>query len=79
MVTFKLDSKDIEVPRDTIWEASKEQGTLMPHLCRKAETVIVQIECRACMVEIEGERVLAASCVRSVQNGMVVNTASGEQ
>jgi len=30
--------------------------------------------CRACMVEIEGERVLAASCIRTPTEGMVVNT-----
>ena len=78
MVTFRLDGKDIEVPEGTtIWEASNEQGTLIPHLCHKAETGYRSDgNCRACMVEIEGERVLAASCVRSVQNGMVVNTAS---
>ncbi len=32
--------------------------------------------CRACMVEIEGERVLAASCVRRPTPGMKVQTAS---
>jgi len=78
MITLKLDGKDIEVPEGTtIWEASKEQGVLIPHLCHKAETGYRSDgNCRACMVEVEGERVLAASCVRSVQNGMVVKTAS---
>ena len=32
--------------------------------------------CRACMVEIEGERVLAASCIRNAAAGMKVKTAS---
>lgn len=78
MITLKLDGKDISVPEGTtIWEASKEQGVLIPHLCHKAETGYRSDgNCRACMVEIEGERVLAASCVRSVQNDMVVKTAS---
>src|SRR3546814_14326121 len=32
--------------------------------------------CRACMVEVEGERVLAASCIRTPRDGMVVKSAS---
>src|SRR3546814_963746 len=32
--------------------------------------------CRACMVEVEGERVLAASCIRTPREGMVVKSAS---
>ena len=77
-VTIKLDGKDISVPEDaTIWEAAQAQGTLIPHLCHKPEPGYRSDgNCRACMVEIEGERVLAASCIRPVQDGMVVNTAS---
>ena len=77
-VTIKLDGKDISVPDDaTIWEAAQAQGTLIPHLCHKPEPGYRSDgNCRACMVEIEGERVLAASCIRPVQDGMVVNTAS---
>jgi len=77
-VTIKLDGKDISVPEDaTIWEAAQAQGTLIPHLCHKPEPGYRSDgNCRACMVEITGERVLAASCIRPVQDGMVVNTAS---
>ena len=77
-VTIKLDGKDISVPEDaTIWEAAQAQGTLIPHLCHKPEPGYRSDgNCRACMVEIVGERVLAASCIRPVQDGMVVNTAS---
>ena len=77
-VTIKLDGKDISVPEGTsIWEAAQAQGTLIPHLCHKPEPGYRSDgNCRACMVEIEGERVLAASCIRHVQDGMVVNTAS---
>ena len=77
-VTIKLDGKDISVPEDaTIWEAAQAQGTLIPHLCHKPEPGYRSDgNCRACMVEIEGERVLAASCIRPVQDGMVVNSAS---
>ena len=77
-VTIKLDGKNISVPEGaTIWEAAQAQGTLIPHLCHKPEPGYRSDgNCRACMVEIEGERVLAASCIRPVQDGMVVNTAS---
>ena len=77
-VTIKLDGKDISVPEGaTIWEAAQAQGTLIPHLCHKPEPGYRSDgNCRACMVEIEGERVLAASCIRPVQDGMMVNTAS---
>ena len=77
-LTIKLDGKDISVPEGaTIWEVAQAQGTLIPHLCHKPEPGYRSDgNCRACMVEIEGERVLAASCIRPVQDGMVVNTAS---
>ena len=75
-VTLKLDGENLTVPEGTtIWEAARGQGTLIPHLCHKAEPGYRSDgNCRACMVEIEGERVLAASCVRPVQEGMVVHT-----
>ncbi|WP_291743175.1 2Fe-2S iron-sulfur cluster-binding protein, partial [Limnobacter sp. UBA1615] len=34
--------------------------------------------CRACVVEVEGERTLAASCCRQVVAGMVVQTDSNK-
>ena len=79
-VTIKLDGKDISVPEGaTIWEAAQAQGTLIPHLCHKPEPGYRSDgNCRACMVEIEGERVLAASCIRPVQDGMVVTVSSHE-
>jgi formate dehydrogenase major subunit len=77
-ITLKLDGKDVTVPEGTtIWEAAQGQGTLIPHLCHKPEPGYRSDgNCRACMVEIEGERVLAASCIRTVQEGMVVHTAT---
>jgi formate dehydrogenase major subunit len=77
-VTFTLDGRDISVPEGTtIWEATRSQGTIIPHLCHKpAASYRADGNCRACMVEIEGERVLAASCIRPVSEGMVVKTAT---
>ena len=60
---------------ETIWQVAKREGTTIPHLCWKdAPGYRADGNCRACMVEIEGERVLAASCVRAPSEGMVVNS-----
>ena len=77
-VTFTLDGKDVTVPEGTtIWEAAQAQGVDIPHLCHKPSTGYrADGNCRACMVEIEGERVLAASCIRPATDGMVVSSAS---
>ena len=56
---------------------AKREGTTIPHLCYKDDANYrADGNCRACMVEIEGERVLAASCIRQPSEGMVVNTAN---
>lgn len=75
-VTFTLDGVEVTAKIDeSLWEISKRQGTLIPHLCHKdAAGYRSDGNCRACMVEIEGERTLAASCIRTATNGMVVNT-----
>ncbi|MCG8622385.1 MAG: 2Fe-2S iron-sulfur cluster-binding protein, partial [Proteobacteria bacterium] len=76
LVRFTLDGKKVSVPLGTtIWEAADGLGTRIPHLCHKpAVGYRPDGNCRACMVEIEGERVLAASCIRQATEGMVVTT-----
>ena len=76
MVKFTLDGREVEAgPGETIWQVAKRQGTLIPHLCHKdAPGYRSDGNCRACMVEIEGERVLAASCIRTPSEGMVVQS-----
>ena len=76
--TFILDGKEV-VAQDgeTIWQAAKRLGTRIPHLCYlDAPGYRADGNCRACMVEIEGEKNLAASCIRQPVEGMVVSTAS---
>ena len=75
-VSFSLDGKTIEAaPGETIWQAAARHGTDIPHLCyRDSDGYRADGNCRACMVEIEGERVLAASCIRTPTEGMVVNS-----
>ena len=73
-ITFNLDGKDVSASADeTIWQVAKREGTRIPHLCYLDKPGYRSDgNCRACMVEIEGERVLAASCQRKVSNGLVV-------
>ena len=61
----------------TIWEAANGTGLVIPHLCHKPSPGYrPDGNCRACMVEVEGERTLVASCIREVTEGMVVSSAS---
>ncbi len=77
-IKFTLDGVQVTAePGESIWEVAKRQGTLIPHLCHKdASGYRSDGNCRACMVEIEGERVLAASCIRTPSEGMVVSSES---
>ena len=77
-VSFTLDGKPVTADAgQTIWQVAQEAGTDIPHLCYKDDKGYrADGNCRACMVEIEGERVLAASCQRKIADGMVVTTAS---
>ncbi len=73
-VKFILDGKEVEaLEGETIWQVAKRLGTDIPHLCYSPEPGYrADGNCRACMVEIEGERVLAASCIRKPSAGMKV-------
>ncbi|KNZ33057.1 MAG: formate dehydrogenase [Methylibium sp. NZG] len=76
MVEFTLDGRAISARADeTLWQVAKREGTTLPHLCHK-EGLTPAGNCRACVVEVEGERTLAASCCRNVAAGMKVNTQS---
>ncbi len=75
-ISFTLDGETVSASSDdTIWQVAKREGNRIPHLCHLDEPGYrPDGNCRACMVEVEGERVLAASCVRKVTDGMVVRT-----
>ncbi len=77
-ITFELDGKPVEAePGETIWQVAQRAGTKIPHLCwHPAPGYRADGNCRACMVEVEGERVLAASCQRKAAAGMKVKSAS---
>lgn len=75
-VIFTLDGKTVTAADDeTIWDVAKREGTRIPHLCHvDMPGYRPDGNCRACMVDVEGERVLAASCIRKPSAGMVVKT-----
>ena len=75
---FTLDGNVIAArPGETIWQVAKREGIDIPHLCWLPEPGYrADGNCRACMVEVEGERVLTASCIRKPTPNMVVKTAT---
>src|SRR5438477_8814429 len=73
---FLLNGVGISAERgETIIQAAKRHGIDIPHLCYK-EGMRADGNCRACMVEIKGERVLAPSCCRAPTAGMEVSSDS---
>src|SRR6266545_4587949 len=77
-ITFTFDGREVAAREgETIWQVAKRLGTDIPHLCYAPEPGYrADGNCRACMVEVEGERVLAASCIRKPAAGMKVKTSS---
>ncbi|MGQ0665083.1 MAG: formate dehydrogenase subunit alpha [Pseudomonadota bacterium] len=77
-VRFVLDGEEVEArPGETIWQVASRRGVEIPHLCyTPAPGYRPDGNCRACMVEVEGERALVASCIRAPTPGMKVRAAS---
>ncbi len=75
-IAFTLNGSPVEARAgETILETAKRHGIEVPHLCHKPG-LRPDGNCRACVVEVKGERVLAASCCRAPSAGMDVSTAS---
>ena len=74
--TFTIDDHEIDIRTgETIFRAARRLGIKLPHLCYLPKPGYrADGNCRVCMVEIEGERVLAASCIRTPSPGMKVRT-----
>ena len=80
MIKFKLNGKEIIANKgESIWQAAKNNNVNIPHLCHADEVGYdPDGNCRACVVQIDNERTLAASCIRKPSEGMEVNSISGE-
>ena len=78
---FYLDGRELVFePGETILEASNRAGEEIPHLCTDPRPGYKPGgNCRACMVEIEGERALAPSCSRVLEPGMQIRSSASER
>ena len=75
-VSFTLDHRTVHAfEGESILDAAARHGVEIPHLCHK-DGYRPDGNCRACVVEIKGERTLAPSCCRSVSAGMEVQSTS---
>src|SRR3954462_13075918 len=73
-IDFKLNGETVSAHAgETIIQAAKRHGVDIPHLCYK-EGYRADGNCRACVVEIKGVRVLAPSCCRYPAQGMEVQS-----
>ena len=75
-IDFTLDGRAVSArPGETLFEVAAREGVALPHLCH-GDGLRPDGNCRACVVEVAGERALAASCCRRPTAGMAVATAS---
>ena len=75
-VPFTLDSQALlAFEGESILQAARRHGSQIPHLCFK-DGLRADGNCRACVVEVKGERALAPSCCRTVSPGMEVQASS---
>jgi formate dehydrogenase major subunit len=75
-IEFKLNDQTVlGFEGESILNAAKRNGVDIPHLCYK-EGMRADGNCRACVVEIKGERTLAPSCCRNVSPGLEVSSQS---
>ncbi len=75
-ITFTLDGRDVQAATgETLLQVADREGVAIPRLCW-SDGLAPAGNCRACVVEVAGERTLAASCCRQPSAGMQVMTAS---
>lgn len=74
MVNVTIDGQKVIVPEGTtILNAAKKAGIDIPTLCYLKEINEVG-DCRMCIVEVEGRKGFATSCIQTVEEGMVIHT-----
>ena len=78
MIKLTIDNIEVEVEEGTtVLEAARKANIDIPTLCFLKEINEIG-DCRMCIVEIEGRRGFAASCIQKAENGMVVHTDTPE-
>lgn len=74
LITLTIDNQKVQAkPGTTILQAAKQAGIDIPTLCFLKDINEVG-DCRMCIVEVEGRRGFATSCIQTVEEGMVVYT-----
>ena len=74
LINLTIDGIDVKVKAGTtILDAAKQAGIDIPTLCFLKDINEVG-DCRMCIVEVEGRRGFATSCIQKVEEGMVVKT-----
>lgn len=74
MVNLTIDNINVSVPEgSTILQAAKTVGIKVPTLCHHPDQA-VKANCRICVCEVEGSKLLQTACSTPVMNGMVVKT-----
>ena len=74
IVTLTIDNQEVKVKKGTtILQAAKQAGIDIPTLCFLKDINEVG-DCRMCIVEVEGRKGFATSCIQTVEEGMVVHT-----
>lgn len=74
MINLTIDGMNVSVPRgSTILQAAEEVGINIPTLCYHPDQSI-KANCRVCVCEVEGNRLLQAACSTPVTEGMIIKT-----
>ena len=77
-ITVNIDGNKIKVPMGTtILEAAQQAGVRIPTLCHHEDLCVAGV-CRMCVVEIEGQRALQASCAYPITSQLTINTHTPE-
>lgn len=73
-VSLTINNNSVQVPAGTtILEAAQSLNIKIPTLCYHKDLCVAG-NCRVCVVEVTGDRRLAASCATPVREGMEVHT-----
>ncbi|MGE5453676.1 MAG: 2Fe-2S iron-sulfur cluster-binding protein, partial [Methylocystaceae bacterium] len=77
-INLTIDGMQVSVPEgSTLLKAAQEAGIRIPTLCFHPDQA-VKANCRVCVVEVEGNRLMQAACAAPAMEGMVVNTNSAQ-